>query len=85
MGSVASRRCCEALAYEPCRSGTIGFSVCLQLGIRRLVASEKDFSHVFKRDDQAAAQDQIVNRTNKLSRQLGERAEKEMDLMPFPT
>lgn len=57
----------------------------LKLGLRRLVTGEKDFSTVFQPDDQADVQEQIVARANKYSRQLVERADKELDLLPFPS
>lgn len=55
----------------------------LQLGLRRLVTGEKDFSQVFQSDDQPNIQEQIVARANKYSKRLVERAEKELDLLPF--
>ena len=55
----------------------------MQLGLRRLVTSEKEFSHVFQPGDQLNVQDQIVARANKYSKRLLERAEKELDLLPF--
>ena len=55
----------------------------LQLGLRRLVTGEKDFSQVFQPDDQLSIQEQIVARANKYSKRLVERAEKELDLLPF--
>ena len=55
----------------------------LQLGLRRLVTGEKDFSQVFQPDDQPNIQEQIVARANKHSKRLVERAEKELDLLPF--
>ena len=57
----------------------------MQLGLRRLVTGEKDFSQVFQQDDQAEAKEQIVNRANKYSKRLMERADKELDLLPFPS
>lgn len=55
----------------------------LQLGLRRLVTGEKDFSQVFQTDDQPNVHDQIVARANKYSKRLVERAEKELNLLPF--
>jgi len=57
----------------------------VQLGLRRLVTGERDFSQVFQPDDQADVQEQIVARANKYSRRLMERADKELDLLPFPS
>ncbi|KAL3132082.1 hypothetical protein ABBQ32_008692 [Trebouxia sp. C0010 RCD-2024] len=55
----------------------------LKVGLRRLVTGEKDFSHVFQREDQPNVQEQVVARANKYSKRLVERAEKELDLLPF--
>lgn len=57
----------------------------LKLGLRRLVAGEKDFCQVFQPDDQNDAQEQIVARANKYSKRLVERADKELDMLPFPS
>ena len=57
----------------------------MQTGLRRLVKEEGDFASVFQKEDQADVHQQIVARVNKYSRQLQERADKEIDLMPFPT
>lgn len=59
--------------------------VLLQTGLRRLVKGEGDFAQVFQKEDQASVHEQIVARVNKYSRQLQERAEKELDHMPFPS
>jgi hypothetical protein len=56
-----------------------------QLGLRRLVAGEKDFCQVFQPDDQTDAKEQIVARANKYSKRLVERADKELDMLPFPS
>lgn len=55
----------------------------VQVGLRRLVTAEKDFSHVFQPGDQPNVQEQVVARANKYSKRLVERAEKELDLLPF--
>ena len=55
----------------------------MQLGLRRLVTGEKDFCQVFQIDDQASAQELIVARANKYAARLVERADKELDLLPF--
>lgn len=55
----------------------------MQVGLRRLVTFEKDFSQVFQPDDQPSVQEQIVARANKYSKRLVERADKELDLLPF--
>lgn len=57
----------------------------VQTGLRRLVKGEGDFALVFQQDDQANVREQVVARVNKYSRQLKERADKELDLMPFPS
>ncbi|KAL0029741.1 hypothetical protein WJX79_006839 [Trebouxia sp. C0005] len=57
----------------------------LKLGLRRLVAGEKDFCQVFQPDDQTNAKEQIVARANKYSKRLVERADKELDMLPFPS
>ena len=56
-----------------------------QLGLRRLVTGEKDFCEVFQPDDQTDAKEQIVARANKYSKRLVERADKELDMLPFPS
>lgn len=63
----------------------LNFHVPLQTGLRRLVKGEGDFAQVFQKEDQASVHEQIVARVNKYSRQLQERAEKELDHMPFPS
>lgn len=55
----------------------------MQVGLRRLVTFEKDFSQVFQPDDQPSVQEQIVARANKYYKRLVERADKELDLLPF--
>lgn len=57
----------------------------LQTGLRRLVKGEGDFALVFQQDDQASVREQVEARVNRYSRQLQDRAEKELDLMPFPS
>lgn len=57
----------------------------VQVGLRRLVTFEKDFSHVFQADNQPSVQEQIVARANKYSKRLVERADKELGLLPFAT
>lgn len=57
----------------------------LQTGLRRLVKGEGEFAQVFQKEDQASVHEQIVARVNKYSRQLQERADKELDLLPFST
>ena len=59
--------------------------VYLQTGLRRLVKGEGEFAQVFQKEDQASVHEQIVARVNKYSRQLQERADKELDLLPFST
>ena len=73
--------CCSLHLLSGAVAVLIVFS--LQLGLRRLVTGEKDFSRVFQSDDQPNVQEQIVARANKYSKRLVERAEKELDLLPF--
>ena len=85
-GSSCEPSCAVELKYMGYFAIQLTLLLChAQLGLRRLVAGEKDFCQVFQPDDQNDAQEQIVARANKYSKRLVERADKELDMLPFPS
>lgn len=87
MSGVSCEPCCAVeLNYLGEFANQLTLLLChAQLGLRRLVTGKKDFCEVFQPDDQTDAKEQIVARANKYSKRLVERADKELDMLPFPS